>query len=215
MVAVAAAGLLAGAFADHRSDLRAERPRTRVAARRTVAALVCAAACVSVFAARGATLASLQYVLLMIVACAASLYDLKARIVPNAFVASAVAVRLLFCLLSPSRLFSLLWSVLGGAVVLAPVLLVVLVMDRRTGRSNMGGGDLKLFFAVGMYVPWQQGLLLLVAACLFGVLGALVSGRGRVSAAQTVPFAPSIALATWLTVLVGGPVLAWYTGLFL
>ena len=70
-------------------------------------------------------------------------------------------------------------------------------------------------YATRLMNSWGVGsdngvLLLLVTACVLGILGALVTrARGR-----AFPFGPYIALAALLTRLAGENVVAWYAGLF-
>lgn len=133
-------------------------------------------------------------------------------------------------------------AAIGGVAVAVPVLLLALVMDHVLGRESLGGGDVKLLFVAGMYFGWQQCLFLIVVACVLGLVFSLLGQRGAtapvdpaaqaVSAdaanadvtdgeseppanARLIPFGPSIAVACWITMLVGEPVLRWYLGLFL
>jgi leader peptidase (prepilin peptidase)/N-methyltransferase len=216
LVAFAVAGLAAGVFIDVAVDRLGEGPvRTRAGLRHALSGAFLALAAASVTSSYGLSRTGVQFVLLLGVMLAASLADLKGRVIPNVLIVCGIAVRVIWCLLSSEVLANLLWSVLGGIVVALPVLLIVVLMDRRTGRSNMGGGDIKLFFVAGLFFPWQQGLLLLFVACLVGILYALISYRGQASPAAAVPFGPAIALATWVVVLFGGRLLAWYNGFFI
>lgn len=144
----------------------------------------------------------------------AALVDLDERVIPNMLVIIMVFVRVVFCLLSAYPLQQLLRSISAGLMLFLPLLLLVLVLERRGRGGGMGGGDLKLFLAVGMFFPWQRDVLLLVLACLFGVVSAFVGSRGRVQAGHTIAFAPAIACAAWVTMLIGGRILIWYLGLF-
>ena len=51
----------------------------------------------------------------------------------------------------------------------------------------------------------------LILACLLGLLLACLLRRGG---KQEFPFGPAIAAATWLTALLGAPLLRWYLSLF-
>ena len=82
----------------------------------------------------------------------------------------------------------------------------------------MGGGDLKLFAVAALYVGWQQSILLVFLACLFGLAFAAARGllsqpadmTGRPSGIETFPFGPSIAVACVVTLLCGPSVQAWF-----
>lgn len=85
---------------------------------------------------------------------------------------------------------------LVGALVLGGGSLAVsIAFERLAKRPSMGGGDVKLLVAVGLFLGWEQGLWCLFAACLIVLVMQVVSrvregGKGIVS--QTFPFAPAI-----------------------
>ena len=88
---------------------------------------------------------------------------------------------------------------------------VSLVMDRLLGRDTMGGGDIKLFAVVGLYLGFIGTLFTLVIACIVGLaIGALIKRR---RSGATFPFGPAIALAAGLMLLYGAPLIDWYGGL--
>ena len=100
----------------------------------------------------------------------------------------------------------------GKALAVPAVLLaLVLGMERIMGREAMGGGDVKLLFALALYLSWAELFLTLLAGCLLGLLWAALTG-GKTGTAM--PFGPFLAAGAVLTVCCGGPVLDWYFGLF-
>lgn len=67
----------------------------------------------------------------------------------------------------------------------------------RRGRDGLGGGDPKLFGAIGAWVGWPMLptiLLIASASGLVAVLAARLAGR-RVTAMTRVPFGPMLAFA--------------------
>lgn len=105
---------------------------------------------------------------------------------------------------------SVLRSLLAALVFGGGLLAVSLVMDRVMGRDTMGGGDIKLFAVVGLYLGFVGTLFALLLACLIGLAFALVARRGG----RAFPFGPSIALAAAVVLLYGAPIIDWYLGLF-
>lgn len=96
--------------------------------------------------------------------------------------------------------------VFGGGL-----LAISLVMDRILGRDSLGGGDIKLFAIVGLYLGIVGTLFTLLAACVLGLaLNALLrrGGEGR-----AFPFGPAIAAAAALMLLYGAPLVQWYANL--
>lgn len=88
--------------------------------------------------------------------------------------------------------FALLWLVARGYKALR-------------GRQGLGGGDPKLFGAIGCWLGWQNLPLVLLAASLIGlaaVLGLMSAGR-RVHATDRLPFGVMLAVGAW-TIWLGG-----------
>jgi leader peptidase (prepilin peptidase)/N-methyltransferase len=84
-----------------------------------------------------------------------------------------------------------------------------------TGKEGMGYGDFKLLAALGAWLGWQLLLpIVLVAAAVGAVSGAVllwIQGRDR---ATPIAFGPYLAAAGWLMLLCGPEILERYLGLF-
>lgn len=65
----------------------------------------------------------------------------------------------------------------GGLVAFAALWLVAWAFRRVTGREGMGGGDAKLFGALGLWLGPLALAPLMVLSCLFGLLDAAVRHR--------------------------------------
>ena len=91
-------------------------------------------------------------------------------------------------------------------------LLVSLAMDALLGRESLGGGDIKLFAVMGLYLGPAASLFALVLAC---VLGLLFQGLRKTLGADNklIPFGPAIAAATALMLLWGDGLVHWYLGI--
>lgn len=123
-------------------------------------------------------------------------------------------------------LAGLLDGLAGAVLVGGGILLFSLAFDAVTGKTSLGGGDVKLLFAVGLFLGVAMSLLNLLVACVLGLVFAAVrlrtpqggagaqDGGGGSPGAKAFPFGPAIAAAAMLTVLGGPFVLTWYVGLF-
>lgn len=152
---------------------------------------------------------ALRFCLLACFLLTVSLCDWETREIPDRlhiFIALTALLRL------PAEGWAGVKSGLLGAVAVSvPLLLFVLLADHVLGRETMGGADIKLLAALGLHFSPALMLLLLIVACLMGILLALAARAGKGS---EVPFGPAIALAAWLTALFGAPLLNWYLSLF-
>ena len=116
-----------------------------------------------------------QFALLASALFMASAADIGAYIIPNGAVLFMIAVRLCFILTSGDILLRLRDAAIGAFCISLPVFVVSLVMEKILSREAMGGGDIKLFFAVGMYFGWRENILLLIIACVLGIVFGIVS----------------------------------------
>ena len=138
-----------------------------------------------------------------------TLTDLEIGEIPDGCL---IAAAVIWALASP---FLMTWGGvlrnLGAGLFYGAALLgVSLVLDRVLKKDSLGGGDIKLFAAVGLYLGWTGTLFVLVLSCLLGLaLAALLRRR----AGEPFPFGPAIAAAAALMLLYGQGVTAWYLGL--
>ena len=113
-------------------------------------------------------------------------------------------------LLVVGRIFSPLtpwWDSLLGAVVGFGMLYIVALLS----RGGMGGGDIKLFFVIGIVLGTVKTLLTLAFASAIGlVIGIIVLRMTKKGRKTPVPFGPSIALAAIILYFYGEHIITWY-----
>lgn len=99
------------------------------------------------------------------------------------------------------------WNSLLGAVVGFSLLFLIAVVS----KGGMGGGDIKLFFVIGLVLGLSGTLMTLFFASLIGAIVGIiqlrVTKKGRKS---PIPFGPSIAAAAIIVYFWGDGMLAWY-----
>jgi leader peptidase (prepilin peptidase)/N-methyltransferase len=88
---------------------------------------------------------------------------------------------------------------IGGAAAFATFAMIRHGYRLLRRREGMGGGDVKLFAAIGLWLGWRMLPLLLLGAALAGLLWCIVQlVRGRaLDAGSSVPFGMFLALAGW------------------
>lgn len=103
------------------------------------------------------------------------------------------------------------WDSLLGAAAGFLILLLISVVS----RGGMGGGDIKLFFVIGLVLGTAGTLMTLFFASLIGaVVGIIIlrkTGQGRKT---PIPFGPSIAAGAVIVYLYGDWLLNWYMALW-
>jgi leader peptidase (prepilin peptidase)/N-methyltransferase len=105
--------------------------------------------------------------------------------------------------------------VAAGIVFGGGLLVISLIMDRILGRDSLGGGDIKLFGVVGLYLGFIGTMFVMVFACLGGLLFNVISRMKKKENEEekVFPFGPWIAIAAAFMLLYGEPLINWYMGL--
>ncbi|MCQ2529899.1 MAG: prepilin peptidase [Lachnospiraceae bacterium] len=90
-------------------------------------------------------------------------------------------------------------QVLSAIFVSGLVLIVAVASDRVLKKKSLGGGDVKLIFAVSLYLGTDCSLFMVLIACILGLISAFL-GRKHFQQGR-IPFGPSIAFSTILTLI--------------
>ncbi|MFS0575365.1 prepilin peptidase [Sporosarcina sp. 179-K 3D1 HS] len=134
--------------------------------------------------------------------------DLAYMLIPNKVLlpfAMMLGVLRLFIPLAPW------WDAFLGAAVGFCVLFLIMELS----KGGMGGGDVKLFFVLGLVLGTKQVLLTLFLASVIGsIVGILFLKKTKQGRKTPIPFGPSIALAAVLSYFWGADFVSWYSSLF-
>ena len=137
-----------------------------------------------------------------------SVEDVRTGYLPDRWVLPLGAAGLL---LSAAGLLQPLSEALAGLLFGGGMLWLI----RRLSRGGMGGGDVKLAAAIGIWTGWPAVLPALLLAFLLGSALALVLlARGR-SRRETLPFGPFLAAGGVIGLFCGEWLCQWYCGVFL
>ncbi len=137
-----------------------------------------------------------------------SLIDYNEQIIPDAWVGVIAASGLCYSFLyhSDKILDSLLGGILGFAI-----MLVIFIIS----RGGMGGGDVKLSAAVGLWLGIEGTLMfLLLAFTIGGIMSMLLLASGIKSKGDAVPFGPFLCLSAFVVLLYKPVLLNYYWNLF-
>lgn len=191
----------------------------------------------------GLSVHALAYCALACVLLGLSLVDLDTMTIPNGFVLAGVVIWLLqvaaagtleltgsagmadFLGQSAAALQASLFpnlehaaalaanGLVGGLVMGGGMLVLSLAFDAVVKQQSLGGGDIKLLFATGLFLGLPLSLFNLILACVMGLVFAFVRRLRGIEGAF--PFGPAISAATVITLLVGSQVVSAYLGLLL
>ncbi|MDD2955838.1 MAG: prepilin peptidase [Oscillospiraceae bacterium] len=166
----------------------------------------------------GPTLETVQLMLLAVLLMGVCLTDLESCVIYDRFLLLIAALWAAFLPFSPSVQETLVSGIAGAFSVSLPLLLLTLFGEHVLHREMMGGGDIKLFCVLGLFLGWKLSLMTLIFACFTGILFGLVFRNktfgGGEEPAGAFPFGPAVCLAAWVVLLFGRPLLDWYFSLF-
>lgn len=153
---------------------------------------------------------SLQFVffaLLCSLLLVLTLIDFKYFILPNILVLIVFILGILYMLLVKKQYLDSLWGVLAGGGFFLLLMLVT--------RGNMGGGDIKLMAALGVWLGLKGTVMTMLFAFVIGALASVIvlikNGGGRKT---MIPFGPFISAGTIISLCWCEDIIAWYLSFF-
>ena len=187
----------------------------KISPRYVAAELVCAALYVSVLLRFGLGVPALKYLVFVTLLFTAASADLYCGLIPDRLVIIGIITALAAVFFAPEGAVSALISTaIGGFSIALPLLICVLVFDRVKKRETMGGGDIKLMFMIGLFFDWKLNVLIIILACILGIVFAVFRQKNSSGGERAFPFAPALCSAAWLVMLFGEGLLGWYLRLF-
>ena len=151
-----------------------------------------------------------QWLIFAAVMLALSLTDAAKRVIPDRLLIVLAVNRVVWFFIMREEA-GLALDILKACIVPAVLLALVLGLEKLQDKEVMGGGDIKLLFALALYLSWAQLLFALLAGCIAGLVYALPAGKKSVKA---VPFGPFLAAGALAAVCFGDPLIQWYFNLF-
>lgn len=163
------------------------------------------------------SVSSLQFILwLVFVVCFMALivYDMRWMLLPNKIVYPLVGLAIVYAGLNVAvadHVWVTIGSALGGLLAIGGLFWLLFQVS---GGRWIGGGDVKLSFALGLLAGGPVlALLIVFVASVLGTVVALpqLAGR-RLKTASKIPFGPFLIMATVIVVLAGQQMVDWYLG---
>lgn len=102
-------------------------------------------------------------------------------------------------------------SLLGGVFGFGFMYLLSWYGKKRFKQEALGGGDIKLYFIIGLFLGLETVFLSLVFAAISALLYSFIIRKRS----GHIPFVPFIAIGSIVTYFVGVEVLQWYMGLLI
>ncbi|MFO7610863.1 MAG: prepilin peptidase [Clostridia bacterium] len=142
--------------------------------------------------------------------------DYKTMIIPNGTVLSLIIIGALYSvarLVLPGMFISeiSIWDpVIGFFAASIPLYLIAVI-----SKGGMGGGDIKLMAAAGLFLGWKGVLLAMFLGSITGAVVSLVLIAFRIRKRKDlIPFGPFLCLGILTAANYAPGMIAWYLGLF-
>lgn len=212
--------VLRGRCRDCRARISARYPLIELATALAFAAVAVrfvpdVVAAASAPSAVAASLVLVAFLYLIAISVSLAAIDLETLRLPNAIVLPAYLVGAV--LFTAAAVLGGAWSPLATAGLGLLIMGGLYLLPALIRPDAIGGGDVKLAGVLGMFLGWLGWPTLAVGIVAGFILGGLwgvaliVAGRGR---SARVAFGPWMLAGAWIGVFAGGPLLAWYLGLF-
>ena len=98
------------------------------------------------------------------------------------------------------------------------MLVLIYLIELILRKEVMGGGDIKLFGMVGLFLGVKLGLLTILLSVYVGAIygvGSIIYSRIKKKEFNSmIPYGPFISVGALLSILYGMSMINWYIGLF-
>ncbi len=105
-----------------------------------------------------------------------------------------------------------------------PVYIISMIADKIMGIETMGGGDIKLFFVLGLHLSIQQMVFMFLMSCIIGIILSLVTSKNDDVGEKVedesgkkhalIPFGPAICISSLIAAFWGNYIIEIYLSLF-
>ena len=179
-----------------------------VSIRYPITEIICGLLLLGIYLHDGLTVLALRNIIFVCCLFCLSLVDMEIREIPDGALVISFLAWVSTAYFIYGSLREILLHVAAGVVFGAAFLILSLVMDRILKKESLGGGDIKLFAVVGLYLGFLPSLFCVMIACVAGLIAAAVIKSKSIS------FGPFIAVGTYFMLLWGEDLKTWYLGLF-
>ncbi|MFP4287336.1 MAG: prepilin peptidase [Candidatus Izemoplasmataceae bacterium] len=138
-----------------------------------------------------------------------SVSDIEYHIVPD--VVLIIFAPIIFILRMIYPLDTWFDALLGGVLAFSFLYLIAYYGKKKYGQDALGGGDIKLYFIIGLFLGAQLVFMSLFFAALLGI----ILGRSVLKKMNPIPFVPFIFGGVIITYFIGQDLLTWYSSLFI
>ena len=195
--------------------------KKKVSVRYPLTELIFGLLCLGLYIAYGHNIILLtSYIILTACLFAASLVDLEIMEIPDGCIIVGVitffASKVLEYLLTKDKtnVPGILENILSCVGVVAIMVAIALLMGKVLKRDALGGGDVKLYGMLALYLGAAGSYELIFLSCIVGLIFAGIRKYFFPKKDREFPFAPAIAISGYILLIFSKTVTDWYFSLF-
>lgn len=156
--------------------------------------IICGLAFEVLFVRFGFTIILAKAIAMTVILIIISFVDLRHRIIPNFIVVIALAVGIIFSFITKTSFVDTILGMIAGGGILFLLALV---------PNAMGGGDIKLMFAIGAFLGLNRTLWALLLAFIISSIISIVLILLKIKGTKDyIPFGPFLSLGSFISLMI-------------
>lgn len=137
-----------------------------------------------------------------------AIIDYRHYVIPNGLVIAMIILGLFQLVLDYRHWYN---YIIGFFAVSTTLMLIAIIT-----KGKMGGGDIKLMAAAGLFLGWQKVILALIMGSFYGsIIGVTLILSKRIKRGQPIPFGPFLTMGILTSTLIGDKLISWYVSLII
>jgi len=136
----------------------------------------------------------IDIIVLLIHLLVIAIIDYKHHIIPDQLVMSLFVFKLGYDLIINQSFVTMLTNIGFALLITVPLLLLTVWMEKKSGKFQMGGGDIKLIGAIALFFPPFDTLLIILIGSVIQLMSL------KCTKALMLPLAPALFISTLLVV---------------
>lgn len=164
----------------------------------------------------GYSIQTIYYMFLVSLLIIITFIDLDHFIIPNELIIIGTIFALIFNLFI--EIITIKDMILGAFICGGGMLILIYLIEIIVKKEVMGGGDIKLFAMLGVFLGLKGGLLTILLSvyvgAIYGIITIVYSKIKKQEYNSMIPYGPFISVAALVYVLHGTQIINWYLGLF-
>lgn len=157
-------------------------------------------------------ISAVYYLVLTSILIIITFIDIDHYIIPDGLLIVGSIFAIVFNIIF--KIITIKESLLGAIICGGGVLAIVYLIEFIVKKEVMGGGDIKLFAMIGLFLGIKNSLLSALISvyvgAIFGVIMIICSKIKKSEFNSMIPYGPFISIATFIVMLYGDNIINWY-----